>query len=591
MQACNLVPAPQSLYLRDGKLSMSAIREICLPDNGDPRVVRAAAAWQQQQHPQPALLSVGSSDGPHRLSITTGSADSEGYRLTIAADRIELAGESPAGVFYGLQTLRQLQKVNGDTLPCCVIDDRPDFPLRGFYHDVTRGRVPTLETLKVLADRLAAGKYNMLQLYVEHTFAFPEYDGINTPDGRLTADDILELDAYCHDRFIELVPSLSSFAHLYELLQSDRYRPLCELENYKPDQHRWIERMRRHTIDPSNPDSRRLIKRLIDQFLPLFRSRRFNLCCDETFDLGKGRNRGRDTGALYFDYVSELIRHVQLHGRQPMLWGDIVLHYPERLSSLPEGITLLNWDYSPTPNEEAVAFFERHRLPQIVCPGTDSWNRFVENPSVSAPNIGRMAAYGLAHGAIGLMVTNWGDYGHIAPPGCALYGLAAGAQKGWHTAAPLDGSFDRAVSLQFYDDASGRTPGLIRDLAACEDSARWDRLVRWASDREAALACTPDTDTHAARAEELEKELAAVQADGGDPAVYEELRLAAEAIGLMNRLYPVLAGQAPSDDSAALRSALADWTERYAACWRRGSRESDLPILLDFLQLLQSQIR
>lgn len=589
-----LVPAPQSCVPLDGALPVGNIRNILLPDGVDPRVLRTAAALRQHAFPD-AVLSAASVGDPPCLSITVGGSDTEGYRLSILPDGIGLVGESPAGTFYGLQTLRQLVDTCDGLLPCAIIDDRPDFPLRGFYQDISRGRIPTLDTLKALADRLAAGKYNMLQLYVEHTFAFPEYRDIHGRTGCLTPADILELDTYCHERFIELVPSLSTFGHLYELLQMERYRPLCELEDYRPEQHLWVERMRHHTIDPTNPESRRLVKRLIDQFLPLFRSRRFNLCCDETFDLGQGRNRGRDTGALYFDYVTDLIGHVRSHGCQAMLWGDIVLRHPNRLDALPRDVLLLNWDYRAEPDEQGIALLERHGFSQLVCPGTDSWNRFVENPAVAVPNISRMAAFGRAHGAAGLLVTNWGDYGHIAAPGCVLYGLAVGAQKGWNTAAPIDDAFGRAVSRHVYGVADDRLPALVRELAACEESARWDRLVRWASDhllfgREATLDCCPETVAAADRAELIAAKLAAVEAAGGDATVCEELRLAAEGIALMNRLYPVLAGEQQPEQPADLRRSLTDWAGRYAACWRRGHLESELSLLLDFLRLLETQI-
>ena len=61
---------------------------------------------------------------------------------------------------------------------CLRIRDWPDFPRRGVMLDVSRGRVPKLETLLDLAEHLADFKINELQLYTEHTFAYRRYKSV-----------------------------------------------------------------------------------------------------------------------------------------------------------------------------------------------------------------------------------------------------------------------------------------------------------------------------------------------------------------------------------------------------------------------------
>ena len=69
-------------------------------------------------------------------------------------------------------TLRQLLREYGRRLPCLKIRDWPDFARRGVMLDISRGRVPKLETLLDLVERLADFKINEFQLYTEHTFAY-----------------------------------------------------------------------------------------------------------------------------------------------------------------------------------------------------------------------------------------------------------------------------------------------------------------------------------------------------------------------------------------------------------------------------------
>ena len=155
------------------------------------------------------------------LIIEAGTSNTEGYSLSVYENKIHIKGESSAGVFYAIQTLRQLFESN--EVPCLEIEDKPDMLLRGFYHDVTRGKVPTVKTLKRLIDDMAYYKLNCLQLYVEHTFEFKEYADSIDRTGYLTAEEIKELDEYCRLNFIEFIPSLATFGHLYELLQKDRF--------------------------------------------------------------------------------------------------------------------------------------------------------------------------------------------------------------------------------------------------------------------------------------------------------------------------------------------------------------------------------
>ena len=97
-------------------------------------------------------------------------------------------------------------------LPVCTIEDWPDFPCRGVMLDVSRDKVPTLDTLCALADDLAAWKVNHIQLYMEHTFAFRNHGEVWAEASPYTAEDIRRFDAFCRERFIEL-PLSNSFGH------------------------------------------------------------------------------------------------------------------------------------------------------------------------------------------------------------------------------------------------------------------------------------------------------------------------------------------------------------------------------------------
>ena len=213
----------------------------------------------------------------------------QAYQLKITRKRIVITGHI-AGLRYGLQTLTQLINQSHEGLACCLVEDYPGIAERGLIYDVTRGKIPTLDTLKSLADLCVTLKMNQLQLYVEHSFAFSCLSEIQGGEDVLTPGEILTLDAYCRDRGVELVPCLASFGHLYMILSTKSWEEYCEKENSSLQEFSFYSRQREHTINISHSGSVDFIRRFQKEFLPLFSSRRFNICADETFDLGTGRS-------------------------------------------------------------------------------------------------------------------------------------------------------------------------------------------------------------------------------------------------------------------------------------------------------------
>ena len=432
----NLIPMPKMLRQEKG---FFLYKHVHVSTEGlDSRIVNALSKLP---------LSI---DGA-RMTLKINGVKGEDYTLKITEDRIVLAAEGIEGAFYGIQTLRQI--FTHDKIPCLYIEDRPDFSYRGFYQDITRGRVPKLEWLKQLVDQMAYYKLNSLQLYVEHTFAFHEFADSIEDTGYLSAEEIRELDEYCYENFIELIPSMATFGHLYELLEKPKYKELCMLEDYEPEHHYWIGRTRHHTIDPANPKSFALIQSMIDQYLPLFCSDKFNICGDETFDLSAGRHEGEDTARLYVDFVKQIVEYVQSKGRKIMMWADILLKYPETIEELPENIQYLNWYYDLEVKESDMEVFERLQRPQIVCPGSNSWASLCPNLSKAELNICRMTELGYKHGAVGVLNTVWGDCGHPCSNQLTMYSMVAGAEKSWSVHTKLDDSFTCNVNkLLFHNE-------------------------------------------------------------------------------------------------------------------------------------------
>ncbi|WEV46200.1 family 20 glycosylhydrolase [Bifidobacterium sp. ESL0690] len=369
---------------------------------------------------------------------------------------IAICGGDFAGLRYGVQTVRQLIRQCGGVLPVLHIEDSPTFKVRGYYLDTTRGRVPTLDWLKRWADMLEEEKYNQLQLYIEHSFAFPGLSEAWRGLDPLTPSEIMEFDRYCLERGIELVPSISTFGHLYVVLRTQSFRELGEFPEDADRPFSFIERQEHHTLNVALDKAFELSCSLIDHYLPLFTSKKFNICADETFDLGRGRSRasmgGKSESEMYSDYVNRLSAYISAKGHEPMMWADIALQHPDMLSRLDRKTTLLNWQYAPQVTDETMQTLEKAGARQYVCPAVQDWNQLLPSLHDAWENITKVARYGVECDAAGYLVTDWGDYGHVNDTWLSVPGMYYGAQCAWSGAgAGFDELNSRVERLVFGD--------------------------------------------------------------------------------------------------------------------------------------------
>ncbi len=561
-----LIPAVKELRARDGKVTKRSVAPV--DGISDARL-------------QKALAKLPVAPDGLALSLCIGKDESEEYTLTLDAERVSITAGGARGAFYAIQTLRQI--FENDDVPCLTIHDKPDFSYRGFYHDVTRGKIATVKTIKNLVDTMARFKMNALQLYVEHVFEFEECRDLIDKTGYLTGAEIEEIDAYCKENFIDFQPSLSTFGHLFELVQQEKYQHLRVLKNFEEDACRWSDRMMHHTIDPSAPESIEIVKHLIDQYAPHFTSKFFNVCCDETFDL-KSSFPSEVEGKLYIDFVKKIIAHTKAKGKTAMMWADILLQHPEYIGEIPDDVIFLNWTYRADPLEEGVAKLAEMGRKQIVCPGTTSWSRFCERVDREEPNITRLADYGYKHGALGVLNTNWGDWGNPASLETVAYGLVLGAAKSWAIDTAPGDALDAAVNALLYKNPDAMR--CLRRMSAAHNGVDWVKIMRAAHNRRAGIAYeAPITKEDVATAQDAYRELSAALGaqDWREGDFKAEMLLAAEGICVLAELGAKLA-----DVKVKRLTDTKAFLARYREKWLEKNKESELTRIEDALLYAES---
>lgn len=462
-----LIPVPKKVSTTAKKIFLRDFENIFLPENISSSLltllVTFADEWEKITSQRLRFVRSKVEGKSVKLLLTKADKERLSYKITSSNEEIILSSSTEKGLFYAIQTMRQLLRTEGIFMPELSIEDFPDYAARGFYHDCTRGKIPTLETLFALADKLAYYKIGEMQLYMEHTFAFARHSDIWSGADPITAEEIIRLDTYCKERHIELVPSLSTFGHFYMGLRSRRNSHLNELdvEGFLLP-FSFHDRMAHYTLNASDPGSLKLIDDMLSEFLMLFSSSKVNICCDETYDLGKGKNAAKvkklgSTERLYVDYLKKLISLVKKYGKRVMFWGDIIAHAPELIRELPSDTIPLEWDYGPAAKAHDTSVMQKSGLDFYICPGVSGWNTFLNRIGISSSNICNYAEKGLKYGAKGLLNTDWGDYGHVNMLGCSFFGLALGAGCAWNTKATAGdiAAFDKAFSLIELGDRSG----------------------------------------------------------------------------------------------------------------------------------------
>lgn len=220
-----------------------------------------------------------------------------------------------------------------DALPCLTIDDAPAMPWRGVMVDTSRGKVSTLTTLQTVVVIIASFKLNMLQLYMESTFAFRSNPRISADWGMMTPAEVVALDAYCRDRYVDLVLCLQSLGHHRRLLLLPEYAHLAYLSE------QWTLTLGEETW--------RLLEELYDDLLPYFTSPYINVCGDESYDLTHTTALTHEAAIGYVagseTTTSPVADAARGRGRTMMLWDDIFQQAPDMLAEVPPDTIFLSW--------------------------------------------------------------------------------------------------------------------------------------------------------------------------------------------------------------------------------------------------------
>ncbi|WP_155949899.1 beta-N-acetylhexosaminidase [Xanthomarina gelatinilytica] len=393
----------------------------------------------------------------------------DAYTLEISKSKIHLNAKNLNALRYGKQSLLQLLefvRIEDKPLPNMIIEDWANFQKRGYMLDISRDKVPTMNSLYFLIDQLADWRINELQFYTEHTFAYRNHQKVWENASPLTALEIQALDAYCLKKGIDLVPNQNSFGHMENWLKHDEYLDLSECET--DCKTIWGSR-KRTALAPTNPKSLELMQELYTELLPNFSSKYANIGGDETVELGLGKSKSLSEqigkGQVYLDFLKKLNEEIIKNGKHTQFWGDIVLNHPELIKDIPKNMTALVWGYDATyPFDKNLAPFQEANLDFYVCPGTSSWRSEIGRNHNAFINLKNAAIEGKKYRPKGYLITDWGDYGHFQPKSVSYATLVLGASYAWNYSEKTLDNLEFLLNHYVFKDKTGYTAKALLTL-------------------------------------------------------------------------------------------------------------------------------
>jgi hexosaminidase len=375
--------------------------------------------------------------------LKANSIGDQGYLLFSDASHLIVAANSGQGLFYGVQTLRQLLRADGHGLTCPAVSirDWPSMEWRGVQDDISRGPIPTEDFMKYQIRTLAAYKVNLFGLYMEQVFDFASQPLVAPKEAALTPQEINALVDYAKQLYVTILPEQQTFGHLHHMLKYEIYSDVAE-------------RPHGHVLTPTKQQSYDIIKAMYADLVPLFPGSFLHVGGDETFELGRGQTAARAAeiglGRVYLEHMQKVSGVLQPYHKQLMFWGDIAVKYPQLLSILPKDMIAVPWDYDAKPNFDGIIKPYRDAgLRVVVAPGANNWSQVWPNLDVAFVNIRNFVRDGQKLGAVGMLNTTWNDDGE------SLYGMAwpaliFGAAAGWQSAESDIDRFKDSYDWAFY---------------------------------------------------------------------------------------------------------------------------------------------
>ena len=383
-ETVNIIPLPVLIEPGDGVFLITPATRVIAESaaaSEASKLINALAPAMQHRLP---LSEDGAEKNAIHLRIEPALHDrlgEEGYELEVTTHSIVLRAGKSAGLFYGIQTLRQLlppdifavEKVARIewAVPCVRITDYPRFRWRGLLIDPARHFIP-VKDVKQFIDAMATHKFNRLQIHLTddqgwrleikkypqltqigawmdftafQLGAAPAQAGAKRPGGFYTQEEVRDLVRYAAERYVTIVPEVEMPAHTGAAITSYPQIGLVpDKLNVMPSENRWLANER---VLAPRPQTVAFMQDVLTEVLDLFPSRYIHIGGDEA-NIAHWKQSAemqalirqwglKDEVELHSWFIKQMDTFLADHGRQLVGWDEILQ------GGLAPGAVVMSW--------------------------------------------------------------------------------------------------------------------------------------------------------------------------------------------------------------------------------------------------------
>ncbi len=472
-----IIPVPKSIEKFNGSFSFQNNITISIKNNFDENLFAAELIGKTLKE----FLGVRStidrqSKGVITLSINDKLAfeynrlTDEGYTLRIDENGISLEALTSKGLFYGAMSLIQLlEKADDNTLPYFKVLDYPDMKVRAVSDDISRGQVSTLDNFKKIIVHMSRYKMNVFMPYIEDMLLFNAYPTIGVNRGALTKEEASELVDFAGKHFVEVIPIFQTLGHYENILSQDEFLKYAEFPGAA-------------SLNVSNDSIYVFLETMMKEVFELFPTKYFHMGADESYDVGLGYSKRlvdeTNIATVHANHYKKIYSIAKKYGKTVLMYGDIILQHPEILSQIPKDIIVVDWHYRADKNYTSTKIFKESGFEYYVSPS--SWNFLTTFPTNinSLPNIKHIVKDGLKNGSVGMVNSNWGDYGAETFKELILFNYAWSAQCAWNIEASNIDLFSQNYFYDFFGINDERLASIYCSMSNPLNQMMWHEVWR-----------------------------------------------------------------------------------------------------------------
>lgn len=346
--------------------------------------------------------------------IVNETLEEQEYEIEISPEEIDVFASEDVGFYYATKTLKQIMK--NKEIRCVQIKDKPDLRVRGFMYDISRNKVPKVETVKYIIDIMSDLKMNHLELYVEgFSFEYKSFPQYLEKECYITVDEYQEIEAYANNHYIDLVPNQNGFGHMADWLAKDELKDLAEAPGGID---LWGSHRPPSTLNALDPRSIELIKKMYGDMLPISNSKYFNMNFDEPFELGLDKTKEvcekYGVENVYLDYVKKAYDIIKSYNKTPLIWGDVLIKHDNVFDKIPKDMIFVDWGYEAEyPFDQNLKKLKDAGIKFMAAPASTSWCSLLGRTPDYLENISSAVWHTYELGGEGIILTDWGDIGHL----------------------------------------------------------------------------------------------------------------------------------------------------------------------------------